>query len=270
MSSCLPGLVILAAEDHHVKVAVRLDAKELVRDRRVPPQRVGHDALGHTSGDHVAGVERQLGLKERGAGHVRRSPTSGLCVAITTSSQRTVWPADLHRARLVAEFVGVRVLVDVARPAPRTPSRRPRDSGADGCAPDSRTGCPGDRPVARRRGIPRRIPARARASRRPADVRPPVRVSSSSGACRYPSTHSKPASMPCSRTTSSIVAIAASPASQTACAWLRPKRLTSSVMRASVTIVRCALVCPVSVIGAAIALEHDDRVCRPWPAGRRR
>ena len=39
---------------------------------------------------------------------------------------------------------------------------------------------------------------------------------------------------------------------------VRPNRFTSSVRRASVTIVRCALVCPVSVVGTATAFEHDD------------
>ena len=41
-------------------------------------------------------------------------PTRGLCVAITTSSHATVCPIDLHRARAVAELVGVGVLVDPA------------------------------------------------------------------------------------------------------------------------------------------------------------
>ena len=54
--------------------------------------------------------------------------------------------------------------------------------------------------------------------------------------------------MPCSRTMSSIVAMAASPASHTACAWLRPNLFTRSLRRVSVTIVRCALVCPVSIV----------------------
>src|SRR5260221_9267201 len=53
--------------------------------------------------------------------------------------------------------------------------------------------------------------------------------------------------MACSRTISSIVTIVASPASHTACAWVRPNLFASSLRRASVTIVKCALVCPVSV-----------------------
>ena len=88
----LPGLVILAAEDHDVEVPVRLDAEVVVRIARVPPQRVGNRAARHAAGDDVAGVQRELRLKERGAGDPA-SPTSGLCVAMTTSSQRTVWPA---------------------------------------------------------------------------------------------------------------------------------------------------------------------------------
>ena len=64
----LAGLVILAAEDHDVEVPVRLDAQVVVRIVGIPPQRVGHLAFRHPSGDHVAGVQREFRLKERGAG----------------------------------------------------------------------------------------------------------------------------------------------------------------------------------------------------------
>ena len=65
----LPGLVVFAAEDHHVIVPVRLDANELVGVSRVPPECVGHDTARDTPSDHVAGVQRQLRLKQGGASH---------------------------------------------------------------------------------------------------------------------------------------------------------------------------------------------------------
>jgi hypothetical protein len=47
----LPGLVIFAAEDHHVMVPVRLDANKLVGVSRVPPECIGHDTARDTPSD---------------------------------------------------------------------------------------------------------------------------------------------------------------------------------------------------------------------------
>ena len=109
----LPGLVIFAAEDHDVMVPVRLDAKKPVGVSRVPPECVGHDTARDTPSDHVAGVQRQLRLKQRGASHaaeahqgiVRRDDDVLACHRMSIG---------FHRARVVAEFVGFRVLVDSA------------------------------------------------------------------------------------------------------------------------------------------------------------
>ena len=65
----LPGLVIFAADNHHVVVPVRVDANKVVRVSRVPPECIGHDTARDTASDHVAGVQRQLRLKQGGASH---------------------------------------------------------------------------------------------------------------------------------------------------------------------------------------------------------
>jgi hypothetical protein len=56
----LAGLLILAAEDEHVVVSVRLDSKKSVRIRGVPPESVGHDSVRDAPSDHVAGVHASL------------------------------------------------------------------------------------------------------------------------------------------------------------------------------------------------------------------
>ena len=109
----LPGLVVFAAENDHVMVSVRLDSKELVGVRRVPPKCVGHDTAGDTSGDHVARVQRQLRLEQGGARDAAEA------------HQRVVRRDDdvlagygmsvgLDCAGVVAELVGFGVLVDLA------------------------------------------------------------------------------------------------------------------------------------------------------------
>ena len=115
----LPGLVVFAAEDHHVMVPVRLDAKELVGVSRVPPECVGHDAARDTPGDHVAGVQRQLRLKQGGARHAAEAH-QGIVRRDDDVLARHRMSIGLHRARVVAEFVGLGVLVD---PAPECHER---------------------------------------------------------------------------------------------------------------------------------------------------
>ena len=189
---------------------------------------------------------------------------------MTTSSHATVWPFALTAARLVDEFLGRRLLEDAAA------ERDERLGDAGEVLSRVNAGLPveADARLSARRGTHRRIPRRIRAPapalHPPASRRRRCPDPLSSGACRYPSTHSKPASISWSRTIWSICAIAASPASQTACAWSRPKRLTSSLRRASVTIVRCALVCPGVDTGAAPALEQDHALPRLRQQIRRR
>jgi len=52
----LPRLVILAAEDHEVVPALRLDPNVVIRIGRIPEQRVGNASLLHACADNVAGV----------------------------------------------------------------------------------------------------------------------------------------------------------------------------------------------------------------------
>ena len=109
----LPGLVVFPAENHHVMVPVRLDAKKLVGVSRVPPQRVGHDTARHTPGDHVAGVQRQLRLKQRGTRHPAEAHqwVVGRDDDVLAGHRMSV---SLYAARVVAEFVGFGMLVDAA------------------------------------------------------------------------------------------------------------------------------------------------------------
>ena len=101
----LASLVIFAAKDHDVEVPVRLDAKVVVGIVGIPPQRVRHLAFRRPSGDHVAGIQREFGLKECRAGEPGEA------------DQRIVGGDDdvlaTHRvasyldgARVVAEVVG--------------------------------------------------------------------------------------------------------------------------------------------------------------------
>ena len=109
----LSGLVILAAEDHHVVIAVRFDSQVVIGIGGVPEERIGNLAPRHAAGDDVAGVERELGLEQRGAGDtgdpderiVRRDDD-------VVAGQREA--VDLDAERFRAEFLRVAVLVDVA------------------------------------------------------------------------------------------------------------------------------------------------------------
>ena len=64
----LAGLVILAAEDHEVVIALRLDAANSDTDRPCPRTAHRARALGDAAGHDVARVERELGLEQRRAG----------------------------------------------------------------------------------------------------------------------------------------------------------------------------------------------------------
>ena len=212
----LAGLVILAAEDHQIVVAVRLEPQVVVRIGCIPEQRVGDDALGDAAGHHVARVERELGLKQGGAGEaavsdqrvVRRQDD----VARTTSLR----PLALIVQRVVGELFRVGVLVDL--PAVR----------------DDRAGQTGE-VIARME--PRLILRSGRPDRRTSGTSFTNAASnpSSRGQCRFlakrvrvglapclggrvqvAGTQSKSQSMSSSRTIASICAIAAQPASHAA------------------------------------------------------
>ncbi len=116
--------MIFAAEDHDVEVPVRFDAEIVVRTPRVPPQRVGHRTARRTSGDDVAGVQRELGLEEGRAGESGKADERIVRRQDDVLEAHRV-AADRERARLVAEVLGGRVLED---PAPQRDERL-RDPG---------------------------------------------------------------------------------------------------------------------------------------------
>ena len=118
MSDDLSGLVILSAEDDQVVIAMRLDPQVVIRDRRYPRRARPELAPRHAPGDHVAGIESELCLEQRGARRCWTRPTRGLWVAINdvVAGQRAA--VDLDAERLLAEFLGFAVLVDLGRPVP--------------------------------------------------------------------------------------------------------------------------------------------------------
>src|SRR5688500_688932 len=88
---------------------MRIDAEIAIGVGRVPPRRVGNMALCYAACDHVAGVERQLGLRE------------GCRNGIADSDERIVRRDNNVRAthgvavgtngkRLIAKLVGCSVL----------------------------------------------------------------------------------------------------------------------------------------------------------------
>ena len=176
-------------------------------------------------------------------------PTRGLCVAMTTSSHVTACPLPSRRAgrrrirRLPNPSMGPR--------APRTPSPRPRDTCADGCGPDPQSARllgPGGEPIRR---TPHRSPAHPPASRRPADAPAIARVTAERRV-EHPSTLEARVDVVLADDVVNL-GDGGEPASHTACAWVRPNPLTRSLRRVSVTIVRCALVCP-------CRWRHNDHV----------
>ena len=116
----LPGLVIFAAEDHDVIVPVRLDAKKVVGVSRVPPQRVGH----HTASAHARRSRSWCTARASFETGWRRpmpaKPDQRIVRRDDDVLARHRMAIGLHRARVVAELVGLRVLVD---PAPERHER---------------------------------------------------------------------------------------------------------------------------------------------------
>src|SRR5207253_2363870 len=67
----LSGLMIFAAEDRIIEIRVPIDAQIIVRIVRVPERCDRHAAPRQFRADRVARVQRELGLKKRGADHAR-------------------------------------------------------------------------------------------------------------------------------------------------------------------------------------------------------
>ena len=109
----LAGLVVLAAEDHHVVAAVGIDPEVPIGIGGVPPEGVGHRAGGDAPGHDVAGVEGQLGLKERGGHHPRDAHQRIVRRHHDVAAAHPV-AARGHRERVGRELGGVGVLVDPA------------------------------------------------------------------------------------------------------------------------------------------------------------
>src|SRR5687767_3197992 len=109
----LPCLVILTAKDHDVVVAMSLESEVVIRIRGVPEEPVSNGALPDASGDRIAGVQRQLGLKDRGARHPREANQWIVRRDDDLTGMDPV-AVRLHAPRLFAELLGLGVLEDLA------------------------------------------------------------------------------------------------------------------------------------------------------------
>src|SRR5687768_17225539 len=67
----LAGLVVFAAKDQEIVIGTWREPEVLIRIGGIPEERVGHSAWRDAPRNHVARIERQLGLKKCGAHSLR-------------------------------------------------------------------------------------------------------------------------------------------------------------------------------------------------------
>ena len=140
----LPCLVILTAEDHDVVVAMRLESEIVIGIRGVPEERVSDGALPDAPGDRVAGVQRQLGLKDRRARH----PSDANEWIVRRDDDLTGMDpvaVRLHAPRLRRGTPRPRCARRSRRHSRESRPTHPRGTCADGTSPDCRNAHQGHR-----------------------------------------------------------------------------------------------------------------------------
>ena len=59
----LPSLTVLTAKDEITLVRMPIHSQVIIGIGRVPEKRLRHESLRHGGAQHIAGIERKLGLK---------------------------------------------------------------------------------------------------------------------------------------------------------------------------------------------------------------
>ncbi len=109
----LPRLVVFAAEDDQIVVGMRFHPQVLIGRRGVPEQRVRDGPARGASSHDVAGIEREFGLKERGACHAGDTDQGIVCRDHDIPAAHEV-AVRLHRERIAEELIRRRVFIDLA------------------------------------------------------------------------------------------------------------------------------------------------------------
>ena len=94
-------------------VTLRIQTQVVVGIAGVPKERVGDSTARYAPGDHVARIQRQLGLKDRGAGHAGDADERVVRGDHDVGTRHPV-TVGLHRQRRLAELLGLAVLENAA------------------------------------------------------------------------------------------------------------------------------------------------------------